>query len=560
MAADRRAGAGARRTAGMRVLIVGAGFGGHRAPRSSCSATASTTSRSSTRRPALGGTWRHNSYPGAACDVPSHLYSFSYAQRRDWSRLCSPQHGDPRLPARRRARLRRRPAGSSPDTRRRRPAPGTTRGAAGASPPRTAAAWEADARRRSPPASCTSPRSRAIEGVETFAGHSFHSAEWDHDYDLRGKRVAVIGTGASAVQFVPEIAEQAARLVVFQRTGNWFLPRKNRAYPRLAQGDLPARPRRAGVPAPVHVPLLRVADADDPPPAHVGPARRACARRLFMRWQLRDPRAAAQGLARLHVRLQADPVQLARSCRRCSGPNVELVTDADRRALTRARRRHRRRPRARGRLHHLRHRLQDQRLHVPDGRSPAPAAARCARTGRTARTRTSGMTVPGFPSLFVMYGPNTNTSGGSIIVYLEAQAAYIRQALRAGRATRRGGDRRAPGGRGRQRPRRCRPRFAGTAWTRCDSWYRDAGRADRRQLAGLHARLLRAHARARSRRVRVPRASCLSTIAFFPEGAYGPTNNCVGIGDVLRSRGHRVVFIVEESFAGTLEARASRSG
>jgi cation diffusion facilitator CzcD-associated flavoprotein CzcO len=70
-----------------------------------------------------------------------------------------------------------------------------------------------------------------IEGAETFAGHCFHSAEWDHGYDLTDKRVAVVGTGASAVQFVPENAGQVHRLMVFQRTGNWFLPRKNRPYP-----------------------------------------------------------------------------------------------------------------------------------------------------------------------------------------------------------------------------------------------------------------------------------------------------------------------------------------
>ena len=75
------------------------------------------------------------------------------------------------------------------------------------------------------------PAFPAIPGRERFERHSFHSAAWDHDYDLTGKRVAVIGTGASAVQFVPEIADQVAHLDVFQRTGNWFLPRRNRPYP-----------------------------------------------------------------------------------------------------------------------------------------------------------------------------------------------------------------------------------------------------------------------------------------------------------------------------------------
>ena len=89
---------------------------------------------------------------------------------------------------------------------------------------------------RSPPGSCTSRRSRGSRGSTSSPGTSFHSARWDHDYDLSGKRVAVIGTGASAVQFVPEIAEQAGHLYVFQRTGNWFLPRRNRAYPAVGAG------------------------------------------------------------------------------------------------------------------------------------------------------------------------------------------------------------------------------------------------------------------------------------------------------------------------------------
>ncbi len=72
----------------------------------------------------------------------------------------------------------------------------------------------------------------AIPGREEFAGHEFHSAEWDHDYDLAGKRVAVVGTGASAVQFVPPVAEQVAQLDVYQRSPPWMLPRTNDAYPR----------------------------------------------------------------------------------------------------------------------------------------------------------------------------------------------------------------------------------------------------------------------------------------------------------------------------------------
>jgi len=215
----------------MRVLIVGAGFGGI--------AAAIELRRHGfddvtllEAAPELGGTWHYNSYPGAACDVPSHFYSYSYAQRRDWSRLCSPQ-----------AEILEylRTVAADFDVQRR-IVLGTTV---------TACEWDdaacvwtvhtrdTDGREGSHEAEAlvlatgqlNQPAMPRIEGLAEFTGHSFHSARWDHDYDLRGKRVAVIGTGASAVQFVPEIAREAARLTVFQRSGNWFLPRRNRAYP-----------------------------------------------------------------------------------------------------------------------------------------------------------------------------------------------------------------------------------------------------------------------------------------------------------------------------------------
>ncbi len=164
--------------------------------------------------------------------MPSHLYSFSFAQRRDWSRLCSPQQeileylrdvagrfGVDRLVA---PNTRVAACDWDDDSRTWR-----TTGDDGRS-------WESDAIVIAT-GQLHQPAYPAIEGMDRFAGHSFHSAQWDHEYDMAGKRVAVIGTGASAVQFVPEIAEQAARLVVFQRTGNWFLPRKNRAYPRRSR-------------------------------------------------------------------------------------------------------------------------------------------------------------------------------------------------------------------------------------------------------------------------------------------------------------------------------------
>ena len=236
----------------LKVVIVGAGFGG---------IAAAIELRGHgfrdlmilDRAAELGGTWLHNNYPGAACDVPSHLYSFSFAQRRDWTRMCSPrdeildylrgvarEYGVDRLvTGRRRGRARAR-------GRRRRWTVTSADGRTG-TPTRSS----------SPPASCTSPPIPRIEGRETFAGHSFHSAGWDHDYDLRGKRVAVIGTGASAVQFVPEIAEVAERLVVFQRAAQLVPAAPQPPLPGADQGAHPPRPGRPGLPPPLHLPVRR---------------------------------------------------------------------------------------------------------------------------------------------------------------------------------------------------------------------------------------------------------------------------------------------------------------
>ncbi len=216
----------------------------------------------------------------------------------------------------------------------------------------------------------------------------------------------------------------------------------------------------------------------------------------FMRSQLKDPRVRAQGVARLHVRLQAHPLQLP------------LPAGA---AATQRRARHRRHRRA------SRQRASSPRT-APSARSTAssgppasrpptscsrcasaaPTGSTCTSTGPTARTRTSACACPRFPNMFVMYGPNTNTSGGSIIVYLEAQAAYIRQALQQLRGARRRRDRGARRGRGRQRPGAAgalrRHRLDGVRLL-----VPRRARADRRQLARLHARVPRADAPARRR-------------------------------------------------------------
>ncbi|HZE05143.1 MAG TPA: NAD(P)/FAD-dependent oxidoreductase, partial [Solirubrobacteraceae bacterium] len=230
----------------MRVVIVGAGFGGIGAAielrRHGFSDITILEAA-----PELGGTWLYNSYPGAACDVPSHMYSFSFAQRRDWSRLCSPQqeildylravaaeHGITRL-----IRFSQTVSACEFDEADQCWRLGTESGET----------YEAEAVILAL-GQLNRPAIPRLPGGDAFTGHSFHSARWDHGYDLAGKRVAVVGTGASAVQFVPEIAPHVARLTVLQRTPNWLLPRRNHVYPlrvRALIGHVPGlqRLRRA---------------------------------------------------------------------------------------------------------------------------------------------------------------------------------------------------------------------------------------------------------------------------------------------------------------------------
>ena len=208
------------------VVIIGAGFGGVAAA-IELKRNGIGDIRILERAPDLGGTWYHNSYPGRGLRRPEPPV---LVLLRPAPRLVAPvlaAAGDPRLPARRGDRQRDRP----PDRAREHGgahALGTSRQAAGGSRPHRAEATK-PTRSCWPPASCTSPPCRASRASSRSPGTASTRAQWDHAYPLSGKRVAVVGTGASAVQFIPEIAEQVAHLTVFQRTGNWFLPRKQPA-------------------------------------------------------------------------------------------------------------------------------------------------------------------------------------------------------------------------------------------------------------------------------------------------------------------------------------------
>ena len=413
----------------------------------------------------IGGTWRYNDYPGAACDVPSHLYSYSFARRSTWSRMCSPR-GEILDYVERVADV----FGIAPLVRTRTKV--------------SACAWDDAARHwvvRTEGGSelhaaavvlatgqLNQPAYPSIDGMESFAGRSFHSARWAHDYDLTGKRVAVIGTGASAVQFVPPIAAQAAQLTVFQRTGNWILPRRNNLYPRLIATLFRLFPILGTAWRQTLFYYLESLTAQIRHPRTLGQVGKIWAQ-LFMRGQLRDP----------EVRRKAWP-DYPFGCKRVlfssaflpalQRENVELVTEKIARMTPAG-------PQTEdGRVHEVDCVIYGTGFRTTEFMFPMEITGVGGRTLREAWADGPrahlGIVVSGFPSLFVMYGPNTNTSGGSIIFFLEAQAKYLRQGIQLARERAAAVD---------VRPdvlaastETVQQRFAGTAWLSCQSWYRDA--------------------------------------------------------------------------------------
>ncbi|MEA2355292.1 MAG: hypothetical protein QOD61_1421 [Solirubrobacteraceae bacterium] len=446
----------------MRVAIVGAGFGGI--------ATAIALAREGIddfvvldRFDGVGGVWRQNTYPGAACDVPSCLYSFSYEQRRDWTRACSPQAEIrdyleatvARYGISDRLRLGTEVVRADFDDR--------TLGW------RLVTDRDETIEARHLVLACgqlNRPAWPPIAGIEAFAGRSFHSAEWDHSYDLRGKRVAVVGTGASAVQFVPEIAREVERLHVFQRSAPWMLPRRNPRYGGLTRAAIRHAPglqrlRRAATRAVMEVGIAALAEGKV---LHAG---LSAASKAFMRGQLRDP----------EVRRRAWP-DYPIGCKRIlfssyylpalQRANVELVTEAVERIRvdgieTRD-----------GRLREVDCIIYGTGFRAQEFVVPLDVRGSGGRSleegwagGADAHL---GLTVAGFPNMFLLYGPNTNLGVGSIIVMLEAQVAFVIDALRRLAATGsvaidvRPEVQRASG-------EALQRRLSRSVWTGCRNWY-----------------------------------------------------------------------------------------
>jgi cation diffusion facilitator CzcD-associated flavoprotein CzcO len=409
------------------VVIIGAGFGGI--------GMAIALKRAGIddfvvldRASELGGTWRDNTYPGLTCDVPSQLYSYSFAPWR-WSRRYPPREeilgylhalvAEHRLGP----HLRFDAAVTAAEFDQAAGQWHVTLGDGGSITATSVVCSVGQLGR---------PALPDIPGRDDFAGPSWHSGRWNHGVDLTGKRVAVIGTGASAIQFVPEVAKLASHVNVYQRTPPYVLPKADRPY-RAAEHTIFDR-----------VPLVRKA-------GRLG---------IFLRGEVltsglvlsRKLLAAPMAMWRRHLNAQiTDPELRARcvpdyvlGCKRVAfsndwypalaRPNVDLVTEPIERI-------------------------------VPDGLVAADGTKRdadvivygtgfrsleflapmqvtglggqrLADTWRDGAEAYLGISVTGFPNFFMLYGPNTNLGGNSIIYMLEGQIGYALgaiQSLAAGR-------------------------------------------------------------------------------------------------------------------------------
>ena len=413
----------------------------------------------------VGGTWQANTYPGCACDVPSHLYSFSFAPNPEWTQTYSPQ---PEIWD----YLRR-----CADDFGVRPHIHLNCGVESATWVEAERRWEVETTRGTYRARIviagmgplTEPRIPEIPGLESFEGEVWHSARWNHDYDLAGKRVASVGTGASAIQYVPEIAKQVSELHVFQRTAPWVMPHSNRP---ITEAE-----RRVYRRVPALQKLVRGGIYG--------------ARELLVFGFVKRPRlmGAIERIARRHIRSQIDDPQLIEQvtpdytigCKRIlpsnrwyralDKPNVDLITTGVQEVRARSI------VDGAGVEHEVDAIVFGTGFHVTD----IPAAQRLRGRGgkllddvwHGSPRAYFGSTIAGFPNLFFLLGPNTGLGHSSMVYMIESQIAHVMAALRHMSA--RGAEtiEIRPEAQERHNAEIDR-RMKGTVWTTgCSSWYLD---------------------------------------------------------------------------------------
>jgi len=416
------------------IAILGAGFGGiGTAIRLKQSGIDSFTMFE--RAGEIGGTWRDNTYPGAACDVPSHVYSLSFEPSPDWTRAFAPS-GEiqayllrlvEKWGLREHLRLQREIVGARFDEQdgtwtistRRREADGTITGAPEEFRARAVICAVGG---------LVDPAWPEIEGIESFAGEAMHTARWNHAYDLTGKRVGVIGTGASAVQVVPSIAPQVAKLHVFQRTPAWVMPKRDAVYDEgtrrwYAEHPLALRASRFA--------KYWLSEVFGPMVFLDAPRLSAVAERMSLRHlhaQVRDP--VLREKLTPHFQFGCKRILISDDYwASFERPNVELVTE----------------PIAR---------IRPEGIETKDGRvraldcivyatgfslgitaSPFPVTGRGGRTlsdaWKDGAVAYQGMSVSGFPNWWILMGPNTGPGHTSVLVFTEAQIEHALQAIQA---------------------------------------------------------------------------------------------------------------------------------
>ncbi len=459
----------------VRAVVVGAGFGGLGAARELRRVGAEVTVLE--RADDVGGVWRDNTYPDAACDVPSPLYSWSWAPNPHWPRRYAKQ---PDILAYLRSAAER--EGLRELVR-------TGEEVTAVELDEAEGVWHVTTASGTTYVAdvvvtavgqLSNPVVPRVEGAEDFTGPVFHSARWRHDVGLAGRRVAVVGTGASAIQLVPAIVDDVASLSVFQRSAPYVVPKPDQEYGPRYRRAFERLPRTLSAERAatfvVGDRFNRALTGESPVAGPLLAAVRS-AWRINLRRSVRDPD--------LRRRLVPDyPI----GCKRLLFSNdwypaldrdhVDLVTEPVQRVEA-------------GGV-----RTADGRLHEADvliwgtgfaatrfldgvrvrGLGGADLHERWGRSGTTAHL---GMSVPGFPNLFSIYGPNTNLGGSSIIAMMEAQAGYVAEVacrvgeVRDGACTRlvevheealQRWDAEIQG------------RLTSSTWASCDSWYADGDR------------------------------------------------------------------------------------
>jgi cation diffusion facilitator CzcD-associated flavoprotein CzcO len=403
------------------VAIVGAGFGGiGLAIRLRRAGIGSFTIFE--RAASIGGTWRENTYPGAACDIPSHLYSFSFEQNPTWNRAyagqaeilrylqsCVDKYG-----LREHIRFGTGVSSARFDERRNLWVLDLSDGGTFEATVLVTACGLLNR-----------PQLPNVPGREAFGGPAFHSARWRHDVDLTAKRVGVIGTGASAVQIVPEIAPRAASLVLFQRSAPYVIPKADRDY-RAFEKTLFRR-----LPFVQHINRALTYAAHEVRFVAFGYSRAAMkpSRRIFERLlerQVADPELRRKLTP--DYEMGCKRIMISNDYYRAlARENVEVVTDPVERitpagVVTRD---GRERP--------------FDALVYATGFAATEFLVPMRVTGRNGAALDDawrggaeaylGIAVSGFPNFFMLYGPNTNLGHNSIIFMLEAQIAYVMDAI-----------------------------------------------------------------------------------------------------------------------------------